>query len=121
MMSTSASNAYSGASGVLSVVIPIILILIIKICLGILVGNIAKKKGYSFAGFFILGLFFFIIGLIVALCIYDKSAQINTLTNVLKTAKTSNTEELLHLKELLDKNIITQEEFEQKKKRLLGL
>lgn len=50
-------------------------VLICLIWLGAAVGlafipaNIAKKKGYSYGGFWALGFFFFLIGLIVALCL----------------------------------------------------
>ena len=48
-------------------------------CLGVLIcfglaavaGNIAEKKGRSFAGFFLLALLFPVIGLIIALCVSD--------------------------------------------------
>jgi len=54
-------------------------ILIWVICIGAAVGlafipaNIARKKGYSYGGFWALGFFFFIVGLIVALCLTDKN------------------------------------------------
>lgn len=53
-------------------------VLIWLICLGAAAGlafipaNIAKKKGYSYGGFWALGFFFFLIGLIVALCLDPK-------------------------------------------------
>lgn len=34
--------------------------------------TIARKKGYSYGGFWVLGFFFFLIGLIVALCLDPK-------------------------------------------------
>jgi len=48
------------------------------LCVGAAVGlafipaHIAKKKGYSYGGFWALGFFFFLIGLIVALCLDPK-------------------------------------------------
>jgi len=55
-----------------------IVLLICLIWLGAAVGlafipaTIAKKKGYSYGGFWALGFFFFLIGLIVALCLDPK-------------------------------------------------
>ncbi len=49
--------------------------------LGIAVGlafipaNIARNKGYSYGGFWVFGFFFFIIALIVSLCLSDKTIQ----------------------------------------------
>ena len=37
--------------------------------------TIARNKGYSFGGFWVFGFFFFIIALIVALCLEDKRSQ----------------------------------------------
>ncbi|MGI5919253.1 MAG: zinc-ribbon domain-containing protein [Christensenellales bacterium] len=53
-------------------------VLVWLICLGAAVGlafipaTIAGKKGYSYGGFWVLGFFFFLIGLIVALCLDPK-------------------------------------------------
>ena len=53
-------------------------VLVWLICLGAAVGlafipaSIAGKKGYSYGGFWVLGFFFFLIGLIVALCLEPK-------------------------------------------------
>ncbi|MBQ9850794.1 MAG: SHOCT domain-containing protein [Clostridia bacterium] len=40
---------------------------------------------------------------------------------VIEEKKTDSSDDLIKLKELLDKEIITQEEFDAKKKQLLGL
>lgn len=54
-------------------------ILVWIICIGAAVGlafipaTIARNKGYSYGGFWALGFFFFLIGLIVALCLPDKT------------------------------------------------
>lgn len=61
----------------------IFMMLLPPIILGILFGlpfipaNIAKKKGYGFAGFYIFGFFLFLIALIVALCLSDKNKQLD--------------------------------------------
>lgn len=107
-------------TGLVVIIVPVLIGLGVKVGLGILVGKIAQNKGYGFAGFFILGLFFFLIGLIVALCLSDKNQQSSNITNVINTPN-SNSDELLKLKKLLDENIITQEEFDAKKRQLLGL
>ena len=44
-----------------------------------------------------------------------------TSTSIVTTSKTSNADELKKYKDLLDSGVITQEEFEAKKKQLLGL
>lgn len=44
----------------------------ISVGLAFIPANIAKKKGYSYGGFWALGFFFFLIGLIVALCLDPK-------------------------------------------------
>jgi len=51
------------------------LIVWIGLCVGLafIPANIARKKGYSYGGFWALGFFFFLIGLIVALCLPDKT------------------------------------------------
>ena len=116
-----ATSSAVGSTALLVVLIPLIIGLAVKIGLGFVVGKIAEKKGYGFAGFFLLGIFFFIIGLIVSLCLSDKNAQINNQNNAVNAPKVSESEELLRLKKLLDENVITQEEFEAKKKQLLGL
>jgi hypothetical protein len=57
-----------------------IAIIIWVLCIGAAVGlafipaTIARNKGYSFGGFWALGFFFFLVGLIVALCLEDKNA-----------------------------------------------
>lgn len=81
--------------------------------------NIAGKKGYSVVGFYFFGLFFFIIALIVALCLGDKkqfrNQQITNVNNI------SPADEIKKYKELLDQGAITEEEFQEKKRQLLNL
>ena len=45
------------------------------LCLGLafIPANIAKKKGYSAGGFYVFGVLFFLIAVIVALCLRDKT------------------------------------------------
>ena len=78
-------------------------ILIILLLLAVIPARIAAKKGYSFAGFYIFGVFFWLIALIVALVLKPKDVS----------------QELLNFKKLLDQGVITQEEFNQKRNQLL--
>lgn len=79
--------------------------LICAICCSI----IARKKGRSAVGWFFCGFFFGLIGLIIVCCLSSIKP------NVAPAA-----DEILKFKQLLDAGVITQEEFEQKKKELLG-
>lgn len=79
--------------------------LIILFLLAIIPARIASKKGYSFAGFYVFGLFLFVIALVVSLLMKDKAE--NNPTN------------LLVYKQLLDSGAITQEEFDKKKIELM--
>lgn len=47
----------------------------IAVGLAFIPATIARNKGYSYGGFWALGFFFFLIGLIVALCLSDKRTQ----------------------------------------------
>lgn len=67
-----------------------------------------KKKGYNPAGCFLAGFFFHILGLVVILLLPDKNE-----------GKSNNVNDLLEYKKLLDAGVITQEEFDAKKKELL--
>ncbi len=120
-LSGSSAESFGGTPMLSAVIVPIVIALLIKIFLGIIVGNIAKKKGYGFWGFFILGFVFFFIGLIVSLCLSNKNEQAKTIADALSYSPNSECDELIKLKKLFDSGVITEEEFEQKKKQLLGL
>lgn len=92
------------------ILVPIIVFLVIYLCL--IPANIAAKKGYSKGGFFIFAMFLWIPALIVALCISDKTQPATT--TVLSA------DELTKYKNLLDQGVITQAEYEAKKKQILG-
>lgn len=79
--------------------------LIIVLLLAIIPARIAKKKGYSFAAFYVFGIVLFIVALIVSLVMPDKKAN--------------RASELVSYKKLLDEGVISQEEFESKKRELL--
>ena len=77
--------------------------------------NIAKKKGESFGLWWLYGWMLFIVALIHSLLLPDPEAQ--AAQAVHNTA--SSADALVKYKELLDSGVITQEEFEEKKKQLL--
>jgi hypothetical protein len=49
--------------------------LLLGLGLGFIPANIAKKKGYSFGWFYVFGVLFFIVALIVALSMKDKALR----------------------------------------------
>lgn len=63
------------------------------------------------------------IGAILIGVVFSTKERIITVGNIssVPTSSSSNVEQLVKLKDLLDRGIITQEEFEAKKKQLLGL
>lgn len=81
---------------------------------GLLGGYINEKKGCNYWTGFWCSFLFGVLGLIIVAVQKDKNQSSNN-------NNTSNTEELKKYKELLDNEVITQEEFEAKKKQLLGL
>ena len=52
------------------------LLLAIKVALAFIPADIAKKRGYSFGGFWVLGFIFFLVGLIVALRLDSKPGSV---------------------------------------------
>lgn len=82
---------------------------IIVLLLAIVPARIAKKKGYSYGGFYVFGVFLWLIALIVALVMPDKNAS-----------KASGADELMTYKKLLDDGAITQAEYEAKKQEILS-
>ena len=87
--------------------------LIAGIAFGYFSGKIASKKGYSFGGFFALGFFLGVIGLVIALVISDKTAPVIPL-------RTEGADDLIKYKSLLDQGVITQEEFDAKKQFIMS-
>lgn len=67
----------SSITSILPVLIPIIIWISVILGLAYIPANIARKKGYGFAGFYIFGVFLFIVALIVALCLSDKKQQLD--------------------------------------------
>lgn len=111
----------------LIIYIIVILGLFSRIVFALIPAKIAQNKDYSGALFLLFGIFSFVFALITALCLANKNPQ-NTVTVVhtvpqphLTTfANNARITKLKQYKELLDSGIITQEEFDQKKKELLG-
>lgn len=83
--------------------------LILAIVFCVLCSMLGARKGYTPIGFGVMGFFLGLIGLIIAAVVPDK-----------KGYQASAADGLLKYKELLDKGVITQEEFEAKKKELLS-
>lgn len=73
-------------------------------------------------GFYILGLFFFLIALIISLCLSDKKQQLDEMKKTIhsENASPSVAEELKKYSELLEQGIISQEEFDDIKRKLFS-
>lgn len=94
-----------------------IIALVIAAGLGFIPANIAKNKGYdNFWLWWFYGWMLFIVALIHACVMKDKNAPVNAPV----VSPISSADELKGYKELLDAGAITQEEFDAKKKQLLG-
>lgn len=118
-----AQQGSSIAGSVLPILILVILGLAIIFVLAYIPANIARKKGYGFIGFYILGLFFFLIALIVSLCLSDKKQQLDEMKKVIHSEKSSPSvaDELKKYSELLEQGTISQEEFDNVKKKLISM
>jgi uncharacterized membrane protein len=87
-----------------------VFVLVLLLLIAVVPARIAKKKGYSYAGFYVFGIFVWPAALIVALCIKDRTNE----------AAAEGANALKAYKELLDSGAITQEEFDAKKAEILG-
>ena len=95
--------------GIPELLITLIIPLTVTIVCAIVSRNQAKKKGYSTAGFTLMGFFLGVIGLIIALVLPSRTgAESTTAADI-----------LIKYKRLLDEGAITQEEFDRKKQELL--
>lgn len=74
-----AAQQGSAVTSILPVIILVIIWIGIILGLAYIPANIARKKGYGFAGFYIFGIFLFLVALIVALCLSDKNKQLDEL------------------------------------------
>lgn len=113
--------------------------LAIAALLGLIPANIAKKKGRSFGLWWFYGWMLFIVALPHALLMQDQSGAAQnynpqvTIENSTTTMSSpvdnttkkhpdiSSFDHVIKYKELLDAGVITEEEFENKKKELLGM
>ena len=86
--------------------------LVVSMICGGITNGININKGYD--GGFAWGFFLGVIGIIVVACRPEKNSGTNS-------AKITEADEIKKYKELLDSGAITQEEFDAKKKQLLGL
>lgn len=88
----------------------ILFIIIVWVVCAIVCGQVASKKGYAYNSYALLGLLTGIIGLIIVFVMPDKT----------QGKEASDAEALLAYKKLLDSGAITQEEFDEKKRSLMG-
>ena len=95
-----------------------LIVLAIAAGLGFIPANIAKKKGYSFGLWWFYGWMLFIVAIIHVNLIPDKNAQAEAVQG---SAALGAADALKQFKELLDAGAITQEEYDAKKRQLLGL
>lgn len=95
-----------------------LIVLAIAAGLGFIPANIAKKKGYSFGLWWFYGWMLFIVAIIHVNLIPDKNAQAEAAQG---SAALGAADALKQFKELLDAGAITQEEYDAKKRQLLGL
>lgn len=99
------------------------IILIIPAGLGLIPAIIAENKGYSFGLWWLYGWLLFIVAIIHVSLIPDKNSQQSSLTpepSVSDELK-KHADILIAYKELLDTGVITQEEYDSKKKQILAL
>ena len=99
--------------------------LAIAALLGLIPANIAKEKGYSFGLWWFYGWMLFIVAIIHVHLIPDKNADNTSYrpSSIPYTPPTqlSAADELKQYKELMDQGVITPEDFEKKKKQIMGI
>lgn len=101
-----------------------IFVLLLAAGLGCIPASIAKSKGYSFGLWWLYGWLLFIAAIIHVSLIPDKNAQqipCSSAPSPASAAGQSAADELKKYKELLDAGAITEEEFQEKKKKLLEM
>ena len=101
--------------------------LIIAAGLAFIPANIAKKKGYSFGLWWFYGWMIWIVAIIHVSLIPDKNAPQRpiyvvqpTQNNTPAISSSSAADELKKYKELMDHGVITEEEFQQQKAKILN-
>lgn len=116
--------------------LPLFFMLAISVALGFIPATIARKKGYSQGLFWLFGFFLFLPAIIVACCIEDKTKpKPPTAVYVAQpyappyappaapaapADSTSPVDELQRYKDLLDRGVISQEEYDAVKAKLLN-
>lgn len=96
------------------------LMVFVSVALAFIPANMARKKGYSYGGFWLFGFLCFLPALIVALVISDRGARATAQAQGVPLTPSS-AQSIRELKELADMGAITQDEFTAKKRALLGL
>lgn len=101
----------------------LVITLIVSAGLALIPANIAKNKGYSFGLWWFYGWMLFIVALIHSLLMKDKNeiSVFNSETEKHNQFLQSSADELKKYKELYDMGVLTEEEFETKKKQILNL
>ena len=98
--------------------------LVISAGLGFIPATIAKNKGYNFGVWWLYAWMLFIVAIIHVNLIPDKTAlhfPSNVQTYIPSNADWSTADELKKYKELKDRGVITEEEFQTKKDKLMNL
>lgn len=96
-----------------------IISLIIAAGLAFIPANIAKGKGYNFSLWWFYGWMLFIVAIIHVSCIPDKNIKQTPMQPALSALSAA--DELKKYKELMDQGVLTEEEFQNKKRQLLQL
>lgn len=96
--------------------------------LGLIPASLAQKKGYSFGLWWLYGWALFIVAIVHVSLIPEKKVESENIRqmsqetkNIVKSPELKKIDELRQYKELYDEGILTLEEFEMKKRQLLGL
>lgn len=94
--------------------------------LAIIPANIAKEKGYSFGLWWFYGWMLFIVAIIHVSLLPDKNENTNAYGRsssipYVPSTSISAADELKQYKDLLDQGVITEEDYEKKKKQIMGI
>jgi CBS domain containing-hemolysin-like protein len=111
------------------IILALFLIIILTLfLLPLIPAKIANKKGYSFGTWYVFGFFFFIVALPASLLINNANSDqaSNSAPESSERTNTSNNaqeyfdvDRLKRLKEMLEKDLITQTEYNEQKNRIL--
>lgn len=98
-----------------------IAILMFAALLGCIPGAIAQSKGHSFVAWWFFGWMLFIVALPCSLMLKTRNEQPTATPHVLPPAGVSPAEEIERFATLKEKGLISEAEYEAKRKQLLGL